>query len=133
METLDTLVTELMPRMKKLGYRKNRTNWYKEKDKLSVVFAIQKSQYDADSWWYEYGICVHDIALRKPITISACQIAYRVENKLTAEGIINLLESWESRYGQLRQLQICAIQGKLPGIVKQSAIRYLTSADVSRI
>ena len=138
MQSLETLVMALSPSLKAMGYRKNKLTWYKKKEKLSVVFAVQKSQYSPDVWYYCFGIRLHDISNTTTDSISACQIQYRVEQtvygvRLTEEHLSNLLEKWEEKYGNLRQLRICAIENKMPGMPTRDAIRYLTTVNVSAI
>ena len=130
---LDELLCQLTPKLKKLGYCKNRLTWYKNQGKLSVIFSVQKSQYSEDTWYYAFGICLHDITQKKPNSISACQIYYRVEQNLTADGVANLLDSWEKRYANGAQLRRLAVEGNLPGIVSQDAVRYLTMVDITKI
>ena len=133
MEMLDTLVHELAPKLKALGYRKNRLTWYKDKGKLSALFSIQKSQYDKTAWYCVYGVSLHEITEKNSNSMSACQIIYRIDQKLEAEGIVELLKSWELRYGELPKLRRLAVEGQLPGIVNRDAIRYLTMVDVIKI
>ena len=138
MQSLDVLVTALTPSLKAMGYRKNKLTWYKKKEKLSVVFAVQKSQYGPDVWYYYFGIRLHDISNTTTDTISSCQIQYRVEQavngvNLTEEHLFNLLEKWDEKYGNLRQLRICAIENKLPGTPTRDAVRYLTTVNVSKL
>ena len=133
METLDELVCELTPKLKALGYRKNKLTWYQNRGKLSILFAVQKSQYDKDRWFFVYGVCLHEITDQRPGSLSACQIICRIDHVLTAEGIVQLLQSWENRCGDLGKLRRLAVQGQLPGIVTRDAIRYLTTVDVTKI
>ena len=138
MQSLETLVTALSPRLKAIGYRKNKLTWYKKKEKLSVVLAVQKSQYASDVWYYCFGIRLHDISNTTTDTISSCQIQYRVEQAvngvhLTEKHLFNLLEKWDEKYGNLRQLRICTIENKLPGTPTRDAVRYLTTVNVSKL
>lgn len=133
-DVVDTLGAEI----KKRGYRKNRLSWYKIKDGLTVVFAIQKSQYSMDTWFYSFGICIHEIATGSKITIDGCQIKYRIDNVINEksvpiESIVLLLGRWESMYGDLHHLQVCAVQGNLPKQSTLKAIRYLSSVDLSAL
>ena len=133
METLDELVCELVPKLKAMGYRKNKLTWYRNQEKLSTIFAIQKSQYGKNRWYSTYGVCLHEITEKRPNSISACQIIYRIDHPLTAEMILQLLKSWENRCGELPKLRRLAVEGQLPGIVTRDAIRYLTTVDVTKI
>lgn len=138
MQSLEILVTNLAPRLKAMGYRKSKLTWYQKKEKLSLVFAVQKSLYSPDVWYYCFGIRLHDISNVATDSISSCQIQYRVEQTVngvwvTEEHLSNLLEKWNDRYGSLRQLRICAIENKLPGIPTRDAVRYLTTVNISAI
>lgn len=131
MKQFDEILTELALLVKKRGFKKNRLTWYKAKEKLTVVFSIQRSQYDANMWFYLFGICLHEIADGNVHSISSCQVQYRIDNvMLPAESIVNLLDRWESVYGTLHSLRVCAVQGKLPGQHTVKAVRYLTSINI---
>lgn len=132
MTGLEAIVSELSLIVKKKGFKKNRLTWHKVKDNITIVFTIQKSQYDKNTWFYLFGICIHAIADGSVSTINSCQIKYRVDNvTIQAETIANLLERWESMYGSLPLLRRCAVQGKLPGQYTVKALSYLTSINVS--
>jgi len=136
MKQLETIVDEISSLLKGTEYRKNRLSWYKVKDSLTVVLSIQKSQYSSNSWYYYFGICLHEIAGSNSRTMSNCQIKYRVNNVvdnvlLPSESIVHLLNRWDSMYGDLLQLRIHAIQGDLPIESTLKAIQYLSSVDLS--
>lgn len=138
MYLLNNVVDALRVEIKKKGYKKNRLSWYKIKDGLTLVFSIQKSQYSMDTWFYSFGICVHEIATGSKTSIDGCQIKYRMDNVINGESvpiesIILLLDRWESMYGDLGQLHVSAVQGKLPMQSTLKAIRYLSSVDLSAI
>jgi hypothetical protein len=52
---------------------------------------------------------------------------------LDSGAVLSLLEKWESMYGDIGLLRICAVQGKLLLQTSLDAIRYLTSVDVSAL
>ena len=134
MNKLDTIVSEISLIFKKMGFRKNRLTWYKTNDSITIIFSIQKSQYDKDAWFYLFGICIHEIADGNIRSINSCQIKYRIDNVLlSAESISSLLGSWESMYGTLYLLKCCAIRGKLPGQCTVKAMRYLTCVNLTNI
>ena len=129
---LDDFVCNLSLAFKKMGYKKNRLTWYMEKEKLTVVFSIQKSQYESDTWYYYFGICLHDLANEGRRSMHGCQVKYRVDNVisgvlLSPEKVVNLLERWDSMYGDLRLLRTAAIEGNLPGQCTVNALSYLSS------
>lgn len=97
MDDLECLVESIAPEAKAHGYKKVRRTWYKEKEDLTVVLSIQKSQFDAEAWYCTYGVCLHQIAKGSPRTLDACQIQYRIDCSVSgtaqgAEQIVSLLE-----------------------------------------
>ena len=137
MDDLECIAQELSAILKKKGYRKNRMTWYKEKPLLTVVLSIEKSLYSKDTWYYWFGICLHDIAETKSRSIGNCHVKYRVENtmdhiSLSQEMVVNLLNRWESMYGDIQTLRYHAIQGKLPLMSTIDAKKYLSSIDLSK-
>ena len=138
MSCLDELVRLISIKAKNRGYKKAGLTWYKDKDDLTVVLSIQKSRFDPETWFYNYGICLHGISSGKHHTSSACQIRYTVDCTpdgvaLNPDDIVSLLEKWEAMYGNLNLLRIRAVQGKLPIQSTLEAIRYLTTVDISKI
>ena len=61
-DKLEFLVAAIAPEAKAHGYKKVRRTWYKEKEDLTVIFSIQKSQFDAEAWYCTYGVCLRQIA-----------------------------------------------------------------------
>jgi hypothetical protein len=121
-----------------MGLRKTKLTWHKVKNDLTIVFSVQKSQYSSDTWYYSFGICLHEISDGKTQSIGNCQIKYRVDQiingiQLTPEMITQLLERWDVLYGDMKKLRICAVEGKLPGQCTIRAMRYLTSVNLSNL
>lgn len=138
MGQLDDFAKQISLSAKTMGFKKNRLSWYKSKEKLSIIFSIQKSQYGSDSWCYVFGICLHEITNGNTQSINECQIKYRMDNIMNGKlievaTVINILERWDSMYGDLRSLKIVAVEGKLPGQYSVRALRYLTSVNLSII
>ena len=138
MGDLECLVESIAPEAKACGYKKVRRTWCKEKEGLTVVLSIQKSQFDAEAWYCTYGVCLHQIAKGSTHTLGACQMRYRVDcaangTALGAEQIVSLLEKWETMYGDIQLLRRCAVLGKLPIQSSAEAVRYLTTVDLSKI
>ncbi len=128
---LANITSELTLELKKLGYKKNRLTWYKTKGEVTVVFAIQKSMYRADVWYYCFGICLEQLKSGGK-SISHCQIQDRVDMKtnghtFSTDEILLLLGKWESMYGSIEVLRKKAIEGNLPQICTREAMRYLTT------
>ena len=114
MISFDELVNAIAAKAKACGYKKSRLTWYKDKNKLTVVLSIERSQFDPKLWYYNYGICLHERSNGKHHSLSACQIRYRVDctsNGVTLDSgsVLSLLEKWESMYGDIGLLRICAV------------------------
>lgn len=138
MVSFDELVNAISAKAKAFRYKKSRLTWYKDKNKLTVVLSIERSQFDPKLWYNNYGICLHELSNGKHHSLSACQIRHWVDctsNGVTLDSgaVLFLLEKWESMYGDIGLLRICAVQGKLPLQTSSDAIRYLTSVDVSAL
>ena len=52
MISFDELVNAISAKAKACGYKKSRLTWYKDKDKLTVVLSIERSQFDPKLWYY---------------------------------------------------------------------------------
>lgn len=138
MVSFNELVDAISAKAKSYGYKKARLTWYKDKQGLTVVFSIERSQFDPQMWYYNYGICLHELSNGKHRSLSACQIRYRVDCMssgvaLNSDAVLSLLGKWDAMYGDIRLLRICAVQGKLPIQSTADAIRYLTTVDVSTL
>ena len=136
MYLLNDIIQDLSKVLKLNGYKKGRMTWYKKAGKLSIVFAIQKSQFCVNTWYYSFGIGLSDLAKKEVTSMTDCQIQYRIDNvvngiMLTVDNISQLVIKWEKMYGTLQQLRICAIESRLPLQTTSAAIRYLTSVDLS--
>ena len=133
--SLEEMVNAIAPELKTRGYKKNKLTWYKSKPQLSIVFGIQKSQYSIDVWYYSFGICLEKLCPQSR-SISACQIQYGTENiirnvPLSADSIVRLIDKWETMYGEMDRLKLCAIENTLPKQTSLAAIRYLTSGNIA--
>lgn len=128
---LDQITSELLLKLKAQGYNKNRLTWYKSDKELTVVFAIQKSAYGADLWYYCFGICINALKPECKV-ISHCQIQHRIDmsyngHNWTPDEILTLLGKWVSMYGSMTELRTKAIEGNLPSYCTREALRYLTT------
>ena len=129
---LDTIIEMIKEPMKANGYKKKNLNWFKINGIITLFFNIQKSQYGNDLWYYNFGVGLNELE-NKPIScISMCQITERLDMKLNGKEIapdvlLRAILSWENRYGNLKELQIKAIEGKLPKTTTRLALTYLTT------
>ena len=132
MSTLDDIINDVKISAREMGYKKNRLVWYKVQEQLTVMFSIQRSLYGSDAWSYRFGICLHDITTSSIISMSSCQITFQMDymyqnQVIESQKIINLIERWETMYGNIQSLRKCAVQGNLSGQCTPMALRYLTS------
>lgn len=129
---LDKIIEAVRVPLKNNGYKKKDMNWYKINDTLSVVFNIQRSQYDADLWYYNFGIGINDLEVKPITTITKCHITDRIDKAINGKEIppdiiLKAIYCWESKYGDLGKLRVMAIENKLPKASTRQAISYLTS------
>lgn len=129
---LEEIIEKLTLFLKENGYRKNKLNWYRQKDELTIVFSIQRSQYSKEQWYYNFGIGIDDLVSGKISVISKCHIIERLENRLAGrmlslDDLSRAIMHWESKYGDISELRYKAIENKLPKMTTKQAISYLTT------
>ena len=139
MSKLEDIVGSISGPLKAMGYKKNKYTWTKVCGYVTIIFAIQKSSYTQETWYYCFGICLNSLLGKSAHSISNCQIqdrldsVYQGEHAWTAEELVHLLERWEALYGTLTKVREKALSGNLPPMSSMEAIRYLTTVDVSTI
>ena len=105
-------------------------------DALTVVFAVQRSQFGRELWYYGFGIALHALSQAPVTSISGCQIRDRVEMKssagvlLTPDEILHLTAFRTRKYGDLRKLRIRAVQNQLPRMTELRAVTFLTQGGM---
>lgn len=129
---LEKIIEAIKEPLKNKGYKKKNNNWYKLCDTLSIVFSIQKSQYGADFWYYNFGIGINKLEVKPITTITKCHIIDRIDKTIKGKEIppdvlLNAIYNWENKYGDIGELRIRAIENKLPKMTTRQAISYLTS------
>ena len=122
----------MAPILKEMGYRKNRLTWFRKLEELTIVFNIQKSQYADDTWYYQYGVGIHDLAGEKISSISKCDILCRFDQEingktLKAEDLKWILERWTGKYGSVERLRAAASEVTLSQITTVRVKEYLFS------
>lgn len=103
------IALQLSPQLKKLGYNKRKLTWYKDKDQVTILFNIQKSQWSNDTWYYNFGVSLHSIYPLKARSYKQNHIQTRCDccsehAFLTADQVVLLLDIWEERYGSVPAL-----------------------------
>ena len=123
----ETIITSL----KKREFYKSKLSWYKKQDGVTILLNIQKSQYGADVWYYNFGIGIN--ALHKRITsINNCDMVYRIEQRIQGkwvdqEALIRILDRWLDKYGTIEKMHKHALAGTLPASIDRVALVYLTT------
>lgn len=132
MQTLAEIADALSAPLKQRGYKKRALTWYRRFEHTTVVFAIRKSQFSSDVWYYNFGVGINSFFDSDITSISRCDILYRLDQTLNGvrvspEHLIRVLELWETDYGKdLQTLRRKAAEDKLPRTATQKAVRYLT-------
>lgn len=129
---LQELTDTIAPFLKDHGYKKNRLNWYKPVGDITIVFAVQKSQYGSELWYYFFGIGINELSESAVNSASKCCIAERLDNIVNGRTLsFDILQAaiarWEDRFGDIDKLRTAAIEGKLPRMTEKRAITYLTT------
>ena len=129
---LDKLIETIREPLKNNGYKKKNITWYKVCDTLSIVFSIQKSQFGADLWYYNFGIGINELEVKPITTITKCHIIDRIDKaikgkEITPDVLLKAIDNWEDKYGDIGKLRMKAIENKLPKMTTRQAISYLTS------
>lgn len=125
---------EITNSLRARSYHKNHLSWYKDTGDITLVFAIQRSQYSKEEWYYCWGICINQLSPKPCCSMSSCQITFRADyTELSPKSLIALTDSWENRHGDIRKLRRLAIQNALPGVCSLEAQRYLTMCNLSSL
>ena len=136
MKTVEITINQLVQPLKDRGYKKRRTTWSKENGDITIVFNLQKSQYSADVWYYNYGIGFK-VFYHEPITtIEKCDIVYRLDkdgNEIPAATAVSVVDTWEKYFGSLDKLRIQAVEDKIPPMISARARTYLTTVSFTKI
>lgn len=106
---LDKIIETIREPLKNNGYKKKNTSWYKLCDTLSIVFSIQKSQYGADLWYYNFGIGINELEEKSITTITKCHITERIDKtingkEITPDVLLKAIYNWENKYGDIGKL-----------------------------
>lgn len=129
---LDRIIESLKAPLKLNGYKKKNTTWFKTNDEITLIFNIQKSQYDSSLWYYNFGAGINIPESRPISSVSVCHITERLDMKpggkeLTPDILLKAIMNRENKYGNIHELRIRAVEGKLPKTTKRQAEEYLTT------
>lgn len=129
---LDDLVETIRPVLKERGYKKKKYCWYKNNEDITVIFAIQRSQYGADMWYYNFGVVINQLESKSVTSISGCHITERLDMKINGEMLatdilLKAIIRWEEKYGNMESLRRKALENNLPRMTTVRARTYLTT------
>lgn len=130
--SLDEIASELAHLLKAQGYKKQKLNWFRSDDGITIAFTIQKSYYSSQTWYYCFGVSINAFHEKDIRSAHSCEIQERFDSAIGGKvlgprDILNILKMWEHRFGTMEKLRSSAVQGKLPRVSSVSAIKYLTS------
>lgn len=132
MITAETYGDSIKSSLKQRGFHKKNLSWNKQTDDVTILFNIQKSIYGSDVWYYNFGICINSIHEKKVMSLSGCDMVYRIEQRIrgkwvTQDTLLKLLDIWIEKYGTVDKLHIHAISNTLPAPISKQALSYLTT------
>ena len=129
---LDELASELSHLLKAQGYKKQKFNWFRSNDGITIAFTIQKSCYSTQIWYYCFGVSINAFHEKEIRSAHSCEIQERFDSViggkvLGAREILYILKMWEKHFGTMEKLRSSAIKGELPRGSSVYAIKFLTS------
>ena len=148
--TADLFGNELAKALKERGFKKKRLNWYKQDDKITLLFYIQKSYWGKDVWYYWFGVSINELHDKIGYTIDYFDIGTRFDQQLKMEAIhpclkdrvrnlfggkdsfelsandvISLLDMWMSDFGKMEELTKKKSEAEFPYESSLNAINYI--------
>jgi hypothetical protein len=123
----EILIKQLIPEMKKKGYKKKNNNWMLKHDDLSFILNIQSSFY-SDDYYINLGISINKLSNTNFPPINECHIWERLKVEITEISLLcKILDKWIEWYSDINTLRKKAIENKLPITTKKDAKTYLTT------
>ena len=130
MITLDDILAELPQLLKKEGYKKQRLNWFRREQDVTLLFTIQRSQWSKETWYYCFGTAINDLHPEGVRSAHYGDVMARLDCVIAgkmpvAEDIARILKMWEFKFGTVEKLRELAIRGSLPFWTTVDAKNYL--------
>ena len=123
----DSAIAEIIPFMKRMGYRKNRNNFVKRTNEVALAVSFQKSVYGC-VWFLYFGATALSILDVNSFSAPNYPVVYRFEGlSLNRDQIEYAVRLWEEKYGTFEKLVISAVENKLPRTSNASFVGELCS------
>ena len=129
-----TELMEVMPElkafMKTRGYRKRNKGWTKTNNGVSIAVSVQKSSWNHQVFYINYGVTVVDIINVCSFNATDYPIRERLEGKnITFDQLLYSVNLWEEKYDSLVKIARAAIEDKLPPLSDARIVSSLSSGD----
>lgn len=115
----ETLISQITPQLKTMGYKKRNNTWAKQSDpemNIFIVINIQGSQYDKKDYYINLGVYIQALGQKNiPTCISDCQMQERITVEInSSELLLKIIEKWENTYGLYNQIYDKVLENKMP-------------------
>lgn len=125
----ETLISQITPQLKTMGYKKRNNTWAKQSDpemNIFIVINIQGSQYDKKDYYINLGVYIQALGQKNiPTCISDCQMQERITVEInSSELLLKIIEKWENTYGLYNQIYDKVLENKMPKFTDKKIYSY---------
>lgn len=125
----ETLIFQITPQLKTMGYKKRNNTWAKQSDpemNIFIVINIQGSQYDKKDYYINLGVYIQALGQKNiPTCISDCQMQERITVEInSSELLLKIIEKWENTYGLYNQIYDKVLENKMPKFTDKKLYSY---------
>lgn len=125
----ETLISQITPQLKTMGYKKRNNTWAKQSDpemNIFIVINIQGSQYDKKDYYINLGVYIQALGQKNiPTCISDCQMQERITVEInSSELLLKIIEKWENTYGLYNQIYDKVLENKTPRFTDKKLYSY---------
>lgn len=125
----ETLISQITPQLKTMGYKKRNNTWAKQSDpemNIFIVINIQGSQYDKKDYYINLGVYIQALGQKNiPTCISDCQMQERITVEInSSELLLKIIEKWENTYGLYNQIYDKVLENKIPRFTDKKLYSY---------
>lgn len=125
----ETLISQITPQLKTMGYKKRNNTWAKQSDpemNIFIVINIQGSQYDKKDYYINLGVYIQALEQKNiPTCISDCQMQERITVEInSSELLLKIIEKWENTYGLYNQIYDKVLENKMPKFTDKKLYSY---------
>jgi|O1111metagenome_2_1110795.scaffolds.fasta_scaffold11634_3 hypothetical protein len=125
----ETLISQITPQLKTMGYKKRNNTWAKQSDpemNIFIVINIQGSQYDKKDYYINLGVYIQALGQKNiPTCISDCQMQERITVEInSSELLLKIIEKWENTYGLYNQIYDKVLENKMPKFTDKKLYSY---------